>query len=217
MNKLKIYLLKQEKIALITVGVLYLFHLTAIIGSVLGFQDWFISKTPLNLALIGLLLVLSFPIKTKKGFLLFFIYATFGILVEFLGVNYGLLFGEYSYGENLGLKIGGVPWSIGLNWALLVMITGELSNRFKLHKILKAISAAVLMVFLDLFMEHSAPLFDFWEFNGGIAPFSNYIAWFFVALALQLVHQYSKLKGNYFFSLHCYLAQLIFFIFFYLN
>ena len=217
MNQLKTYILKQEKIPLIAVGILYLFHFTAMIGSGLGFQDWFISKTPLNLALIGLLLILAFPIKTKKGFLLFFTYAAFGILVEFLGVNYGLLFGEYTYGENLGPKIGGVPWSIGLNWALLVMITGELSNRFKLHKILKAIVAALLMVFLDLFMEHSAPLFDFWEFNGGIAPFSNYSAWFFVALLLQLIHQYSKIAGNYFFSLHCYVAQLIFFVFFFLK
>ncbi|MDB4534412.1 carotenoid biosynthesis protein [Vicingaceae bacterium] len=217
MNKLKIYLLSQKKISLIAVAILYLFHFTAIIGSGLGFQDWFISKTPLNLTLIGLLLVLAFPLNSKKGFLLFFIYAAFGIFVEYLGVNYGLLFGEYSYGGNLGPKFGGVPWSIGLNWALLVMITGELSNKFKLHKILKAIVASLLMVFLDFFMEHSAPLFDFWEFNGGIAPYSNYIAWFFVALTLQLIHQYSKLKGNYFFSLHCYLAQLIFFIFFYLN
>lgn len=217
MTKLNPYLLKQGKITLIAVGILYIFHFTAIIGSVLGFQDWFISKTPLNLALIGLLLILAYPIKTKKGFLLFLIYATFGILFEFLGVNYGLLFGDYAYGDNLGPKVGGVPWSIGLNWALLVFITGELSNRFKIHKLLKAIIASLLMVFLDFFLEHSAPLFDFWEFSGGTAPLSNYSGWFVVALLLQTIHQYSKFRGNYFFSLHCFTAQLVFFLFFYLN
>jgi putative membrane protein len=215
MKQLKTYLLKQDKSSLIAVGLLYLFHLSAIIGSALGHQDWFISKTPLNLSLIGLLLLVAFPLSSKKGGFLFLFYAFCGLFVEFLGVNYGLFFGDYSYGVNLGPKIGGVPWSIGLNWALLVMITGELSNRFKLHPFFKALIGALLMVFLDLFMEHSAPSFDFWEFSGGIAPFSNYIAWFFVALLLQFIHQYSQLRGNPFFSLHCYLAQLIFFSSFY--
>ncbi len=217
MTKLKKYLDQQEKLPLISASLLYLFHFCAIIGSSFGFQDWFISKTPLNLTLIGLLLVIAFPIRTKKAVLLFFTYAAIGIFVEFLGVNYGLLFGEYTYGKNLGPKVAGVPLSIGLNWSLLVMITGEIANRFKLYKFFKAIIAALLMVFLDLFLEHSAPLFDFWEFNGGIAPFSNYSAWFFVALLLQIIHQYSELKGNYFFSIHCYFAQLIFFVFFFLN
>jgi uncharacterized membrane protein len=215
MKKRMTYLLKQEKVSLIAVGLLYLFHLSAIIGSAIGYQEWFIRKTPLNLCLIGLLLFVAFPLKSKKGVFLFAFYAAFGIFVEFLGVNYGLFFGDYSYGANLGPKVGGVPWSIGLNWALLVMITGELSNRFKIHLLFKAVIGALLMVFLDLFMEHSAPLFDFWEFSGGIVPLSNYIAWFFVALILQLIHQYSKLNGDVFFSLHCYLAQLIFFISFY--
>jgi putative membrane protein len=215
MNKPKTYLLKQNKISLIAVGLLYLFHFSAIIGSGLGYQDWFIRKTPLNLSLIGLLLFVAFPLKSKKGLLLFVFYAFCGILVECLGVNYGLLFGEYTYGANLGPKIGGGPWSIGLNWAILVMITGELSNRFKLNMFLRAVIGALLMVSLDLFMEHSAPLFDFWEFSSGIVPLSNYIAWFFISLFLQLIHQYSQLSGNHFFSLHCYLAQLIFFISFY--
>ena len=35
-----------------------------------------------------------------------------GIFVEFLGVNYGLLFGEYLYGRNLGPKLFGVPFLI---------------------------------------------------------------------------------------------------------
>ena len=51
-----------------------------------------------------------------------------GILVEFLGVNYGLLFGEYSYGKNLGPKLFGVPFLIGMNWVILTTISGSISN-----------------------------------------------------------------------------------------
>lgn len=51
-----------------------------------------------------------------------------GIFVEFLGVNYGLLFGEYSYGSNLGPKVFGVPFLIGMNWVILTTISGSISN-----------------------------------------------------------------------------------------
>ena len=33
------------------IGILWLFQFSAIVGIVLGFQDWFIEKTPLNLIL----------------------------------------------------------------------------------------------------------------------------------------------------------------------
>ena len=41
---------------------------------------------------------------------------------EWIGVNYGWLFGSYVYGESLGFKIGGVPLLIGANWLLLALV-----------------------------------------------------------------------------------------------
>ena len=132
-----------------------------------------------------------------------------GMLVEILGVNYGLIFGSYSYGENLGVKIFGVPVLIGANWVMLSFITGAIGDAlWKNNKILAAISGAVLMVLIDLVIEPVAPIFDYWTFTEYVAPLSNYIGWFLVALPIQLGVQ-TFVKKNTPFRTSC--AFLLFF------
>ena len=46
-----------------------------------------------------------------------------GMIAEILGVNFGIIFGEYEYLDNLGIKIFGVPIIIGVQWILLTFIT----------------------------------------------------------------------------------------------
>ena len=97
----------------------------------------------------------------------------FGLIVEILGVNYGLFFGEYSYGANLGPKIYEVPYVIGFNWVLLIIATGSVSYKIiKGKKIYKILFASFLMVLIDLLIEKSAPKLDFWEFVISPVPFS---------------------------------------------
>lgn len=181
----------------------------------IGYYDWFISKTPLNLLVLFTLLVLNFPINTFKiaGVTLFFFSA--GFLVEWIGVHYGFLFGAYHYGENLGFKLDGIPPLIGINWALLTLITAVIAQHMVSNILLRATLGAALMVGLDYFMEPSAPLFDFWHWEIGHAPLQNYITWFGIAFLLHLVYAYSNSKGPLKFSLHVYLAQLVFFLFFF--
>jgi len=47
------------------------------------------------------------------------------VFLEALGVNYGLVFGQYRYSDVLGIKVWGVPLIIGLNW--LTVILGSIS------------------------------------------------------------------------------------------
>jgi putative membrane protein len=195
--------------------VIYLFHLSAIIGSILGYQEWFVPKTPLNLSLIFALLVWIFPLDTLKTTIASLVFFASGMLVEYLGVNFGLLFGSYEYGTNLGTKIAGVPLTIGINWTILVLITGEISNNIKIPKWAKAVVGAAFMVILDFFIEPVAPQFDFWIFDGGVAPLSNYMAWYAIALILHGIFQMMNIKGNFKFSLHLYICQILFFAFFY--
>ncbi|MFT5168751.1 MAG: putative membrane protein, partial [Saprospiraceae bacterium] len=61
----------------------------------------------------------------------------------------------------------------------------------------------------------SAPIFDFWRFENGIAPLKNYIAWFGIAILFHFIFQSLKLKGDTKLAYHLYAAQLIFFIYFY--
>lgn len=199
----------------ISIGLIWLFHLSAIIGISIGFETWFAAKTPLNLVLAFLLLVLNFPIDTPRKIWLAVTFFTMGMLAEWIGVHQGFLFGSYSYGNNLGIKLDGVPLLIGVNWCILVLITGAIANFLTRNNFLRIFTGAGLMVFLDFFLEHTAPRFDFWTFAGGIAPFKNYLAWFIIAIVMHVIFQAYKIRGNFRFSLHLYFAQLFFFFYFF--
>ncbi|MEM7373126.1 MAG: carotenoid biosynthesis protein [Bacteroidota bacterium] len=201
--------------AWIGIFVVYLFHVSALIGVSLGYYDWFIRKTPLNLSLMLVLMIWIFPLdSTKKRAFALFVFGA-GMLVEWLGVRFGWFFGTYAYGENLGIKLDGVPLLIGVNWTLLVLSTGVISNQVQVAKWIRAGIGAGLMVGLDILMEVSAPSFDFWVFEDGIVPLNNYIAWFVIAYLLHLAFQQGKIQGNKAFCIHLFLSQCLFFSFFY--
>jgi putative membrane protein len=196
------------------IALVWLFHLSAIFGISLGFFDFFIPKTPINLGLSFLLLLWISPAYSWKKTGLIALFFLTGMLVEYLGVNYGLLFGEYAYGSNLGPKFKGVPWLIGVNWAMLVLITGTIANQLMVNRFFKVILGALLMILMDLPLEIIAPVFDFWEFSGGVAPLQNYIAWFIIAAGLHLFFQWGQLKEDTHFSFHLFTAQIVFFTYF---
>jgi uncharacterized membrane protein len=199
----------------ISIFTVWLFQISAIIGISLGYQDWFISKTPFTLLLTFTLLALNFPIYSKRKVLLTLFYFVSSFLLEWVGVHYGFLFGEYSYGSNLGLKLDAIPLLIGINWAVLVLVTGAIANRIVEPFFLRVMVAAALMVFLDYFIEVSAPPFDFWFWQLGYAPFQNFVAWFIVSMVFQFVYCKLKIQGNFVFSAHVYASQLVFFAYFY--
>lgn len=198
----------------VSIFIIWLFHISAIVGVSLGFKDWFVSKTPLNLLLQTTLLLLCFPVNSIKKCLVFGGCFLVGMLVEAIGVQHSFLFGSYYYGENLGFKLFDVPLLIGINWAILVFITAAIALRFSNNLLTKIIIGATLMVGLDFVMEGIAPIFDFWYFEGGHPPLRNFITWFLVAAGLHFIFQYLKLKGNFTFALHLYFAQLVFFSYF---
>ena len=137
-----------------------------------------------------------------------------GIFVEFLGVNYGLLFGEYSYGRNLGPKLLGVPFLIGMNWVILTTISGSISNYiFKGKKIMAILSGSVLMLIIDFFIEPVAPTLDFWEIKNSIVPFSNYTGWLVTGIFTQFLYQFLFKEKELTFSINLYFAIFVFFLF----
>ncbi|MEQ8336847.1 MAG: carotenoid biosynthesis protein [Cyclobacteriaceae bacterium] len=195
--------------------IIWLFHVSAIIGIGLGYFEWFVTKTPINLLLIGILVVLVYPVGTEKSIRIALFIYLMGMAVEWIGVHYEFLFGAYAYGENLGPKIDGVPWLIGVNWMVLILVTAAISNKVFTHWFLRTLFGALLMVFLDLFIEQSAPLLDFWSFSAPSVPFRNYLAWFFISAFLHYIYQRSRLDGDFVLSFHTYLAQLTFFLYLY--
>jgi putative membrane protein len=207
-------LIKADRSQKTTIGVflLWLLHLSGLIGIAAGAGDWFIPKTPLNLVITSVIFFWAFPVASPRiiGFTLFVI--TAGMAAEWVGVHTGYLFGTYSYGQNLGPKLDGIPYLIGLNWAILSLASGSLGSRWKVQKPLQVMIGALIMVGLDFFIEAVAPLMDLWSFEGGAPPKWNYICWFGLALIFQWVYQQIGISGNSTIALHLICVQLVFFV-----
>ncbi len=210
---LKFFAAENEKISIVF---LWVVHVAAMVGIAIGYLDWFASKTPLNLLLGFFLLVCYYPIQRIRQMMLIIVFFALGMVAEWIGVHFGIIFGSYEYGDNLGWKVFEVPILIGVYWAVLVLVTGELARHTTNNYYLRILIGSLLMLLLDIPLEITAPIFDFWNWELGYAPLKNFISWFLLSLAMHTVFQWLKMKGNFRFSLNLYLAQLIFFTFFYL-
>lgn len=195
-----------------SVFLIWLFSISGILGILSeGYTEWFISKTPLNLLLTFAILVVNIEKFNPKVLIALSIPFIIGFVTEGLGVNYGLIFGNYAYGENLGYKVFGVPLVICVNWALLTAATADLAKFISKNRIVSALIGGALMTVLDVLLEVSAPRFDFWEFEGGIVPLQNYIGWLVTAFIAHLGYQYFKVKTNTSISWHILISIAFFF------
>ena len=191
---------------------LWLINISGFFGILSDQNEFFLSTTPYVLSLTLLLLILNHDLSDKKskiGLILIFL---FGLIVEILGVNYGLFFGEYNYGANLGPKIYEVPYVIGFNWVLLIIATGSISDKLiKGKEIYKILFGSFLMVLVDLLIEKSAPKLDFWEFLISPVPFSNYLWWFIFSLCFQYIFFKTVKTKEYNLSSNILVIQFLFF------
>jgi putative membrane protein len=188
-----------------------LFTISGIIGVASSAQDWFLSLTPLNLLLSFMIVLLHIKSFDYKVVLALTIPFLLGFITEGLGVNYGLIFGNYAYGENLGYKVFGVPLMICLNWALLTAVTADVAKYFSNKIVVSALIGSALMTGLDFILEVSAPRFDFWEFENGVVPIQNYIGWLVTAFVAHLGYQHFNVKTNKIISWHVLVSIVIFF------
>lgn len=195
----------------ISIALIWLFHVSGLIGIIYSNASWFIKGTPVNLLLSFSLLLLNTEWSKKMLFLVVLCFAT-GMLAEILGVQYGFIFGEYSYGKALGIKFMNVPLMIGINWCILIFITGFIAQFFLNKLWSRALLGTALMLTLDLVMEPVAPVLDFWTFTTGLASFHNYFGWAIVAFPLQLIFHKAKVKMEGPFPFHLYILQFLFFI-----
>lgn len=205
---------KYSKYALpLAVAVLVIFHAVGFWGLVFsGEPAYFQRLTPMNLLLTNALLF-SFHRRWNAPFILFAVVVfAVGFLAEAVGIHTGLLFGNYSYGNALGFKVWEVPLLIGLNWLMLVYVTGHISNYTSLPWVAKAILGALLMVLLDYFIEPVATQYDFWSWRGEQIPLSNFAGWFILAFLLQLYFQRAAIFKCNLLAPYVYLVQLLFFI-----
>jgi len=200
------FLTKQN----ISIFIIWLFHVSGIIGIIYSEASWFIGATPINLILSFSLLLINLK-RNKSAFFLIVVCFLVGMAAEILGVKYGFIFGEYSYGSVLGLKLMEVPLLIGINWCILVFITGSIARFFTDSFWLKCLIGVGLMLTLDLVMEPIAPVLDFWTFVDGVASFHNYVGWALVALPLHIAFHKWKIEVEGAYPFHLYILQFLFF------
>lgn len=195
--------------------VLLVLYTVGMIAIVFNIHPNFIYLTPINL-LVSLFIVLyNHPKWNAVSFLFFGLVFSLGLMIEIIGVETGLIFGEYQYGEVLGPKILGTPWMIGVNWLLLVYGCGAALNRFytKGNIFLKSLIGAIALVSLDFLIEPSAMIYGFWSWGADNAvPYQNYVAWFLISYFFLLLFNIflKDIKNNAAFTL--FNLQFIFFL-----
>jgi len=174
--------------------IVVVFHLVGLIGmTVPALKPLFQLLTPFHL-LICTFILLSFHRDWGKAFQIFVVIAfTVGFSSEVLGVKTGFPFGDYAYSEVLGFQLFEVPLLIGVNWFLLVYLTGALLQG-RVSWYLAAVFGAIMMVGLDILIEPVAVKLNFWQWEGAEIPLSNYVAWFVVALIIQIFYHRQKFQ-----------------------
>ncbi len=142
------------------------------------------------LILLGLSIVIILTHKYKKKFAIWSVvtYLT-TMMLEILGTNAVLIFGEYSYGNNLGIKLFGVPLIIGLLWIILILGSVSVVNRLKLQPFY---SGLVLIIF-DIPLEIVATRQELWHFVGGVSLI-NFLTWGLIGILFSYYLDRIKIK-----------------------
>lgn len=173
----------KERNSLMVLVVLYAVGLIAMY--IPDLKPWFLPLTPLNLLISFLILMDSY--RWEKGIMgLSFKIFLIGMSAEWIGIHSGWLFGDYHYVANLGPKLWGVPLIIGVNWAMLTILSFAIVSVITKNKIYRILIGAVLMTAIDFIMEPVAIRHQFWLWNSGQIPLFNYVSWFSVALLTLL-------------------------------
>ena len=187
-------ILDNNELRNISIFIVWLLNISGFFGVLSDEKDFFLSSTPYVLITTLLLLILNNYFNSRLYIRLFLIFLL-GLAVEIVGVNFSFFFGEYEYGDNLGIKFFDVPVVIGFNWVLLIILTGNFAHKlFPKSIFFKVTLGSILMILLDLLIEISAPKLDYWEFNVNPVPFSNYFWWFVFSILFHLIYQPIKNK-----------------------
>ena len=180
----------------VAIIIIILFHVVGLFGlSIPVTRPVFLQIVPFHLLLMLVVIVLSHHKLSSRFGVFILIIFWFGFIAEWVGVHKGWLFGNYAYGNTLGLKLFDIPLMIGVNWFLLVYAAGVTMQRSRLKSaFFRVITGAAVLVLLDLLIEHVAIKFDYWQWNDGVIPFKNYVCWFLVSAVMLYVFELFSFK-----------------------
>jgi putative membrane protein len=185
----------KDKLILFSRILLFVIYFVGLTGiSIPSLREVYAEITPVTLLISAMILLVFHKSWRVKDGIVFLMIALGGFLVELLGVQTGLIFGEYSYGLTLGPAVMGVPLLIGINWLILSYTTYYLAGHLFKRPVGKIPLAAAMMVAFDWLMEPVAIKLDMWQWTGEAIPLMNYAAWFVVSLLFAAVLHFSRIR-----------------------
>lgn len=223
-------MLQQFSKQKIATAIAVLFHCIGLAGILFVDDALFASLTPMNLLLSAGLLIYTQQ-SPNRHFLLFLIVCyVVGYVVEYLGVNHRLLFGEYRYLPAMGWQWNNIPLVIGVNWFIMMYCCGVTVQQFlnfmwnRLKDAEQAprnnvgffaivIDGALLATFFDWVMEPIAVKLGYWQWLGdGSIPVFNYLCWFAISALLMLFFRLLSFPKQNQFAVNLLLIQFMFFL-----
>lgn len=203
---------KKEKIIL---GIVVLFYVVGVIGFSLTLTHALFTKlTPLILLLSAVFLAYYDKTENRKNLSFYFLFVFIAsFLVEMVGTNTGVLFGDYAYGRGLGIKLWRTPLLIGVNWVLLVYITSAVFAQKLQNGLYQIIFPTLLMVGYDIVMEQIAAKMDMWYWVNGSIPLQNYAMWGALAVVFHVLKHFFNIHIVNKMALPLFVVQVLFFLF----
>lgn len=214
------------------------FHISGLIAMVVFRSALFIRLTPLNL-LVSAALICWTQEKINASFVFFVLFSYIaGFGAEYIGVNTGYLFGDYTYSDLLGKKWQHVPLIIGLQWTITIYCIGismsmlhDYINKQRLAQTLEPpeqkaadkkwralkflsmiIDGALLAVLFDWVIEPAAVKLGYWQWSGGEVPVTNYYSWAGTSLPVMMAFYFLSFKKQNQFAVNLLLIQFMFFL-----
>ena len=150
-------------------------------------RSFFLSLTPYMLLFSFLIVYLEEGRWVIRNILAILLILLFSFGIEYVGVNYGYLFGDYKYGSILGFKYYHVPVIIPLTWAMLSIAARSLINLVTNQYVISALLSAIVVTAYDFLLELVAVRFGWWWWADGEIPIFNYSCWFIFSFIFQLL------------------------------
>lgn len=191
-----------------------------VIFYVVGISGFLIPQTrhifeiliPFSLIINIFLLFLFHKPHDRKHWLFFSAVVVFTFAVEAVGVNTGVIFGEYFYGKSLSVKLFETPLLIGFNWLMLSYGIVELLRSNPVTQKFTVVLGALCMTIYDFVMEPVAMKTDMWSWVFTRIPMQNYVVWFMVAALVIAAFELFQIKTDNKIAGRIFIAQFAFFV-----
>lgn len=203
--------MRTKKLNISLTFILVFFLLIGLIGMFTPYEKTFSELSFFNLVFTFLLVLVSLKSEINKFIKPFLYVFIIGFIAEQIGVHSGYIFGDYSYGNNLGFRIFGVPLIIGVNWAILSFGAWKLSEIFTSNQLTRYFIGSVLMVSFDFVMEPTAIALSYWKWDDEKIPLYNFFTWFIISFIAMFIYSKYSIKSSGITKV-VFISQFLFFI-----